>query len=244
MLKCSKCGQEKNKCEFDKRSSTKRGYKSQCKQCRSINEYKKNKEVILEKRSMHYKENKIEIDLKNKQYREENYDKIQLQKQKYRSENKDKVRHLKRESYQRNKDKKSNKDTAYKNQKRYREKNRVKLNNANRNRYASDFEYRIKNIIRSRFVCAIKNDFKAGSAVDGLGCTIEFLKGYIEKLFKPGMHWGNWGRHGWHIDHIIPLASFDLTDRDQLLKACHYTNLQPLWAADNLSKGAKMPGTY
>jgi hypothetical protein len=50
------------------------------------------------------------------------------------------------------------------------------------------------------------------------------------------MSWDNWGTHGWHIDHIIPLSSFDLTDREQFLKACHYTNLQPLWAADNIRK--------
>jgi hypothetical protein len=51
------------------------------------------------------------------------------------------------------------------------------------------------------------------------------------------MSWDNWTTDGWHIDHIKPLASFDLTDRQQLLLACHYTNLQPLWAIDNLSKG-------
>jgi hypothetical protein len=63
------------------------------------------------------------------------------------------------------------------------------------------------------------------------------LKLYLESKFQPGMSWDNWGRTGWHIDHIKPLALFNLSDRKQFLEACHYTNLQPLWAKDNLSKG-------
>jgi hypothetical protein len=81
----------------------------------------------------------------------------------------------------------------------------------------------------------LKTNAKAGSAVSDLGCSIPELKAYLEKMFQPGMTWENWG--AWHIDHIIPLASFDLTDREQFLKACHYTNLQPLWAPDNQRKG-------
>lgn len=55
-----------------------------------------------------------------------------------------------------------------------------------------------------------------------------------------GMLWSNYSHSVWHIDHITPLASFDLTNREELLKACHYTNLQPLWAKENCSKGAKL----
>lgn len=62
---------------------------------------------------------------------------------------------------------------------------------------------------------------------------------HLESLFKPGMSWENHGE--WHIDHILPLASFDLTDEQQAAKACHYTNLQPLWASENMSKGARVP---
>ncbi len=61
-----------------------------------------------------------------------------------------------------------------------------------------------------------------------------------KKNTKDTMTWDNYGLYGWHIDHIKPLASFDLTDREQFLEACHYTNLQPLWAEENLSKGNKI----
>ena len=70
--------------------------------------------------------------------------------------------------------------------------------------------------------------------------TVEQLKQHLESKFQPGMSWDNWTTDGWHIDHIKPLSSFNLNDRKQLLSACHYTNLQPLWAKDNLSKSDKI----
>lgn len=94
--------------------------------------------------------------------------------------------------------------------------------------------------MRSRVGDAIRNGQKAGSAVRDLGCTVEELKKHLESRFRPGMTWENWSPTGWHIDHIKPLASFDLTDRAQFLQACCYTNLQPLWAEDNLKKGASV----
>jgi hypothetical protein len=63
----------------------------------------------------------------------------------------------------------------------------------------------------------------------------------MESKFQPGMTWDNRGKE-WHIDHIIPLATFNLQDRRQFLVACHYTNLQPLWARDNMVKGMSVLG--
>jgi hypothetical protein len=84
---------------------------------------------------------------------------------------------------------------------------------------------------------AFKKNYKTGSAVSDLGCSIEEFKLYLESKFLPGMTWDNWSRTGWHIDHIKPLSGFDLTDPIQLQDACKYINLQPLWASDNISKG-------
>jgi hypothetical protein len=85
-----------------------------------------------------------------------------------------------------------------------------------------------------------KNYNKVSSAVKELGCSIDDLKKYLESLFQPGMTWKNWSYYGWHIDHIRPLATFDLSNPLELKKACHYTNLQPLWWLKNISKGNKV----
>lgn len=72
-----------------------------------------------------------------------------------------------------------------------------------------------------------------------LGCTWPAFVAHMEIRFTDGMTWANHGQRGWHLDHIRPLASFDLTDETQLLEACHFTNVQPLWAADNIAKGGR-----
>jgi hypothetical protein len=92
--------------------------------------------------------------------------------------------------------------------------------------------------LRNRLNRAIKRNSAAGSAVRDLGCSIEQLKIHLEAQFAPGMSWDNWGE--WHIDHIKPLSAFDLTDRAQFLAACNYSNLQPLWEAENLRKSNKV----
>lgn len=105
-----------------------------------------------------------------------------------------------------------------------------------RNRCQSDLDFKLRHDLRNRITIAIHNSYKSGSAVNDLGCSISELITHLENLFKPGMSWDNYGRNGWHIDHIVPLAKFDLTDPEQFKVACHYTNLQPLWAYDNIIK--------
>lgn len=92
--------------------------------------------------------------------------------------------------------------------------------------------------LRCRLNMALRTHAIEGSAVRLLGCTVAFALQYLAARFEDGMSWSNWGV--WHIDHRKPLASFDLTDPEQLAAACHYTNLQPLWAAKNIAKGASI----
>jgi hypothetical protein len=105
-------------------------------------------------------------------------------------------------------------------------------------RIKTDIQFKLSKSLRNRLKEAVKDGAKSGSAVSDLGCSIDEFKLYIENLFKDGMSWNNWGK--WHLDHIIPLSSVDLTVRENVLKVCHYTNIQPLWAEDNIRKGCKV----
>lgn len=106
-----------------------------------------------------------------------------------------------------------------------------------RERMERDPVFRLACHLRARLANAVRGRWKGSSAVRDLGCSLDEFVRYIQARFAPGMSWENYG--AWHLDHIQPLASFDLTDRTQCAAACHYSNLQPLWAADNVRKGAR-----
>lgn len=192
-----------------------------------------NKEKIKAYAKAWQKANKDKRDAYQKAYREANKDKVTLQKKAWqeanrdyakawRESNRDKIK-LQKKAWQ-----EANKERLYKKQVEWKRKNK---NNP---------QYKLSCRLRERINGAIKGNYKSGSAVKDLGCSIDELKTHLESKFQPGMTWDNWSPTGWHIDHIKPLASFDLTDRNQFLEACHYTNLQPLWARDNLSKGDRL----
>ena len=165
-----------------------------------------------------------------KAWREVNKDKAKS----YRDVNKDRIKAYKKAYREANKDRIKEKDKIY------YESNKDKIFSYYKNRLKTDIQYKLRHNLRARLKLAINNNQKIGSAVKDLGCTISELKSYLESKFSSGMTWDNWALDGWHIDHIKPLVGFDLTDRNQLLEACHYTNLQPLWATDNLIKSDKV----
>ena len=110
-------------------------------------------------------------------------------------------------------------------------------NRRSRERYATDPKYRTDKNVRSRIGSALGKN-KKDHTIDLLGCTIDFMNAHLEKQFKPGMTWDNQGKE-WEIDHIIPFAAFDLTNRDEQFIVCWVQNLQPLWGHENASKCAK-----
>jgi len=148
---------------------------------------------------------------KEKEWRDNNKEKRKIDSKTWREKNKERIKINKQKWHQLNK---------------------VRILHERR----TDIHKRLKHSLRSRLHTALKFNYKTGSAVNDLGCSIEQFKLYLESKWQDGMTWDNYGRDGWHIDHIIPLDAFDLSNSIELKKACHYTNLQPLWAHDNLSK--------
>lgn len=124
----------------------------------------------------------------------------------------------------------------------YRKSNKEKIQAnqaAYRKRHENDPEFRLKKNLRERVRVALKGLTKGASIMNLTGCTVQELKTHIEKQFQVGMSWDNYGT--WHVDHIKPCALFNLSTFKAQLECFHYTNLQPLWALENISKGMKYP---
>ncbi len=170
--------------------------------------------------------NKKEYDAKYcLEYYQENKEKLKVGMKKYYQENREILMKKSREYY------KKNREEHIERGKRYKMK-----------RYHSDVEFKLSHNLRGSLRKRLKYHLanKTSSALSLVGCTMEELKAYIESKFEEGMSWENWALDGWHLDHIIPCSSFDLTIEEEQKKCFHYTNLQPLWAKDNLTKNNKL----
>lgn len=105
-------------------------------------------------------------------------------------------------------------------------------------RRQSDIHFAIRERLRRRIQHAVKSGTKSETTLALIGCNESFLRGYIEARFLADMTWAN--RDLWHIDHRIPCAAFDLSKPEEQRRCFHYSNLQPLWKAQNLAKGRKL----
>jgi hypothetical protein len=136
----------------------------------------------------------------------------------------------------------ANREKRIETSKRYRLNNIEKYRGFRRAQYSKSKSYRISVLLRRRMFGEMKKASakKSKTTFELLGCTISEFKKYIESIFLPGMSWENHSIHGWHLDHIIPISSFDLTKPDQQKICFNYKNIQPLWAEDNLRKSDKI----
>ena len=134
------------------------------------------------------------------------------------------------------------KDYAKKHSNKWRNENRErylqKKRENNKLAYRNNLQHKLGNLLRTRIWTALKIQGlkKNHSTMEITGCSKEELIQHLESQFSEGMTWENWSLNGWHIDHIRPVSSFDLSDPAQVKECFHYSNLQPLWAIDNLKK--------
>jgi len=192
-----------------------------------INYRKTHKKEAKEYRLLHKKETKNYI----RSYYLKNKIKLAKYQKNYKKKHKkERIKYLE-----------NNKNKIIKQYKIYRIKHIIKINKYERKyritKLRNDINFRIRCNLSSRLCKSIRRNTKSESTMILIGCSIDQLKQYLQSKFKSGMSWKNYGK--WHIDHIKPCASFDLSKKSEQIKCFNYSNLQPLWAKDNLKKGIK-----
>ena len=189
---------------------------TKCNQTKALTEFSKDSQ----KRDGLQCRCKVCVNAANKKYRENNREKCRAADRRYRENNREKYNASRRKS-------------------KKRPEVRKKINARCRERYRTDPQYKLECNLRRRLNHALKGKNKSARTMKLVGCSIPHLMDHLEKQFLPGMTWEN---HGpvWHVDHMMPCDSFDLSDPEQQRQCCHYTNLQPLWGPENMSKGNKI----
>lgn len=242
LKQCTGCKQQKEISNFHKNKLYKGGLQSQCKDC--LKEYRlQNKDKIKKYRREYYNNiEKLNSQTESskehmKEYRKKHKARIAKSRKKHYEKNKSEIL-KKRKEYQREYNLKNKEKLAL--QRKHRDKKNIAhIRKQKKERYKNDICYKLSSVLRSRVLRALKTDSKGRKTFDLIGCTVKEFKCHIEGKFKEGMTWENYGRDGWHVDHIRPCASFDLSDPEQQKLCFHYTNTQPMWAIDNLTKGDK-----
>jgi hypothetical protein len=122
----------------------------------------------------------------------------------------------------------------------YVQRQKTQSNQRYKIRYQTDPQFKMAVVVRKRVILALKarGASKSKSLRELIGCSIQELKQHLESKFREGMSWENHGE--WHVDHIRPCADFDLTNPEEQKNCFHFSNLQPLWAEENLRKSNKL----
>jgi hypothetical protein len=184
-------------------------------------------------------EKRKELNLKRRIWKANHPDKVREDKIKWRREHREERLLCGKRWRERNKEK----------TKDYRHANRDKLNKRKQERRKADIQYKLRDMLGRRIykmakaqsICSLERGRDSRKL---LGCDVKTLKAHLESQFVDGMSWENYGNDGWHIDHIIPCASFDLSKVEEQRICFNYRNLQPLWSKDNMSKSDKLPENH
>ena len=220
---CNQCNITKQLNDFPNSKTGKYGKLAQCKNCDKANQhnrYIKNREDRI-KKSKDYK-------IQNKEH-----NKI-IDKQRYSRQRETKL------AYQ--KEQRLNKPEYMKNYRINKKKRIRQVTNAwKKHKLKTDLNFKLKQNIKTRIISVLKGTSKSENTAKLLGCSIDKFIMYLEAQFwkDERIDWITYGPRGWHLDHIRPCASFDLTDPEQQKICFHYTNMQPLWWKDNIAKADK-----
>ena len=222
---------------FNKQKGGKYGLMAKCKSCHKIynqNMYKKHQEKRVKAKKEYRQVNHDKVLESSKKSYQKHRDKRLKEKKLELKLYPEKIKQRRREQYIKHREKRLLEVKEYAKD----NKDKIRKRNAEYtiNKYHNDTHFKIKMNLSRRLRQFIKKN--GNSTVDFIGCSIQDVKVHLEKQFTSGMSWDNYGK--WHIDHIIPCASFDLTDPEQQKKCFHYSNLQPLWASDNIRKSDKV----
>lgn len=204
---CLKCKIEKPIELFCLFKRNKDGYDNWCKECRNTD---------------------------NKRYRKQNPEKVKIARKLLYDNNIEKMRQDKVKYGAKHKPEKKAYDVIY------REENKIEIaeykKNWEKNKFKTDPTFKVIRNLRRRIAHALKGENKSARTIELLGCSIEEFKKHIEKQFQPEMSWENYGSYGWHIDHIKPCYTFDMSRPEHQLECFNYKNQRPLWSKDNLSR--------
>lgn len=254
-----------NKFAYNQRSTAKKfrdlllqsKYCKMCREYKSFDEYYNNKGGLYKKASYCKDCEKEYMDV----YVKENPEKMQEIKNRWAEKNPEKRRQAslkwsrenveyRKQYYEDNKEeilekhkiyREENKDWLSKRKAEYQKENREKLNEYIKNKYHTDTNYKLYRLISGRILDVLNGRTKTDTTKYLLGCSINKFKKHIEAQWSKGMSWDNWSHDGWHLDHIISCSLFDLECEYQQKVAFHWSNYQPLWGSENMSKGNSVP---
>lgn len=196
------------------------------------------KSCKADKSKLYREANRLKINETNKKIYEERKEDLKRKYKEYRLSHRDEVNLKKRIHYEKNREIIKAKTAQYGSSAAGIEKRSMR----DKKRRENDSIYTLRVSLRSRFKRAISGKYKKPSSIlELIGCSLQEFRDYIEKQWDKNMTWGNYGfmKTSWQLDHIKPVAAFDLSNPLELESCFHFSNVQPLWKSENASKGSK-----